>query len=415
MTSEANLSRRLVAAVVSVMIMFSTALPAATFAATTDPELLATLELPEGDIEYVLELGTLHFFDEENAPFAVQVLDGCSINDHLWLYGVGLSGIPMPLTVMDLNTGKSERIELPAFEPGEPIGGIVEPEALRVCGDAPTGGLPTLGGTATFTAADARSRDYTDTVAVYSDGRDDSYRRLARSGSSYAVMGKGSPIVAVDDSGAFDELLLLAEGRTPRHIEGVVFYGDEGMLPSRAKLDGALKGINNSRVRRAFETAKNSRVPQGIIEDLGLARPDRVYHVSFEFDTLGADAYLAEAGWIKDGGKPIDPPLPVEERFTVEIVRADGETVRLPLVGPLVGSDAEGQLWRYRSDDTMVQIIDACALGGSFWTLAAATIDEPVELVITDTHSGAVASHVLWTDREDVARLSDSSALTTCP
>ena len=54
------------------------------------------------------------------------------------------------------------------------------------------------------------------------------------------------------------------------------------MLPASAKLDKVVKDLTNARVRRAYETAKNGRVPQGIIEDLGLKKVERVHHVSLE-------------------------------------------------------------------------------------------------------------------------------------
>ena len=67
-----------------------------------------------------------------------------------------------------------------------------------------------------------------------------------------------------------------------------------------------------------------------------LCHPLPLTHVALDFETLGADAYLAIARWIKEGGEPIEPPSPVEARFTVEIVRADGTRTDVPLVGPLV-------------------------------------------------------------------------------
>jgi hypothetical protein len=389
--------------------------PLNTAANPADVALLATLELRDGDIEYELELDTLHFFDEEGAPFGLQVIDGCALNDHFWIFGAGLSGVIAPIEVVDLNTGKNHSVVLPPFEPGKPVGTVLEPEALRLCGDAPVGGLPVLDGTAIFTSADARGQDATDAITLLSDGRDDTYRRIARGGSSYPIITKGSPIAAVDDSAATDQLYLLTEGRTPRHVEGIVFSGREGMVPARVKLDQALKRITNGRVRRAFETAKGGRVPQGLVEDLGLKRVDRVHHVSLDFETFGADSYLAEAGWIKEGGAPIEPPKLVEERFTVELMRAGGASTPVPLAGPFVGTDDEGQRWEYASDDALVEIIDACGLSGSFWTVAGVATDEPVELIVTDTRSGTSASHLVWTDRRDVSRLADTSSLPVCP
>ena len=95
------------------------ALPMASLGAH-DADLTATLELPEGGIEFGLETGTVHFFDEENAPFAVQVIDGCAINGHYWVLGAGLGSVAAPLTVFDERTGRSHRLVLPAFRPGGP-------------------------------------------------------------------------------------------------------------------------------------------------------------------------------------------------------------------------------------------------------------------------------------------------------
>ena len=413
--SVGHFPSRLVTVGLVAALALSFAAPSVVLATATDPELIVTLELPAGDVDYDLELGTLHLFDEEDAPFVISVIDGCSVNDHLWVFGAGLSGIPVPLTVLDLRSGKSARTVLPAFEPGMPIGTVIEPEALAVCGDDPAGGLPALKGRATYTSADGRGDDYQADIEVRSDGSDDSYRRVVRDGSSFAIVDRGSPVIAIDESAVYDELVLLAEGRTPRTIEGVAFRGPEGMLPDGDRLQKALKSIDGSRVRRAFETAKNVRVPQGIIDELGLSGVDQVHHLSLDLDTLGADAYLALAGWIREGDRPIEPPLPVAARFDVEVARANGETEVVPLVGPLVGSAADGRLWEHRSDDVLVQIVDACDLGGSFWAFAGAVTAEPLELIITDTQTDSRVTNLLWTDREDVSRLADSTTLTGCP
>ncbi len=407
--------RRLVASVTSAALALALTVPAGASGAGTDPDLIATLELPSGDVEYPIELGQLHVFDEERAPFVVSVIDGCRVNDHLWVFGAGLSGMPVPMTILDLNSDQKARVVLPAYEPGNPIGSLVEPEALRVCSDEPTGGLPVLKGAARLTAADGRGDEYDDAIEIRSDGDHDAYRRLVRGGVSYPIISTGSPIVAIDDSPSFDELLLLAEGRTPRQIEGVAFRGAQGMLPSAAVLKKAVKQLDRSRVRRAFETAKNMRVPQGIVDDLGLRGVDQVDHISLDLETLGADAYLAQTGWIRERGGGLEPPLPVADRFTVEATGTSGEAVSIPLVGPLVGSDEEGKMWEYRADGVLVQVMDACALGGSFWVMAGAVTDEPLELTITDSVSGGSASYPLWTEGQDVSRLSDGASLTFCP
>ena len=415
MTHGPVTTRRLLAAATPASLACAV-LASAAFAGATDPDLLVTAELPDGLVLNEMELGTLHVFDDEGQPFAIQAIDGCAVNDHVWVFGAGLTGLPIAVTVSDRDTNKSTRLVLPAYEPDRPVGTQFEPEALRICDDeSQVGGLPALDATAVFTSANDKGSDSTRTITLLSDGADSAYRRLYLDGESYPVTTRRSPIVAVDDSSGGDTLMLISEGRTPRHLEGIVFTGKEGMLPGSAKLEKGVKGLTNARVRRAYETAKNGRVPRGILDDLGLKGVQQVHHVSLDFETLGADAYLAAARWIKEGGSPLEPPAPVEARFTVEVVAADGTSTDIPLVGPLVGSDAEGQRWEHATDDALVEIVDNCALTGAFWTWAGVAADEPVELIITDTTDGTTVSHLVWTDRRDVSRHADTSALTSCP
>ena len=78
---------------------------------------------------------------------------------------------------------------------------------------------------------------------------------------------------------------------------------------------------------------------------------------------------------------PVEPPAPVEARFTVELVTAAGERTPVPLVGPLAGSEQEGGRWDHRTEGTMVQLIDACDLSDTFWLWAGTRTDEPLALV----------------------------------
>jgi hypothetical protein len=391
------------------------ALPPSAGLAATDAQLTATLELPEGDIDFPLEAGTVHFFDEEGAPFLLQVIDGCAVNGYYWVFGAGLGGAAVPLTVFDERSGRSYRTVLPAYEPGGAIGTVLEPEALAICREGPTGGLPEAGGVATYTSVLPRCSDDADSIVLLSEGRPDGYRALIRNGTERDRVIADSPVAIVDDSREWDELYLLAEGRTPRQVEGVLFSGAQGMLPGQASLEKALADITKARVRRAFEAAKSWTVPQPLIDDLGLTGVDCIYHVSLEFGTPGADAYLTQAGWIEERGAPLEPPQLVAERFTVDLVTTDGSSTRLPLTGPFQGSAGEGRLWEYGSDTAKVQIIDGCDLSGSYWTVAAAVTDEPLELVITDPEAGITVSQLLWTDRESVSRLADTASLPSCP
>jgi hypothetical protein len=380
--------------------------------ASTDADLRATLDLPVGEIDFELEPDVLQSFDEEGSPFLIAVIDGCAINDHYWVFAAGLGPTSVPITVFDQDDpGNHHRTVLPPYVPGEPIGTVFDPEALAICRDAPAGGLPEVAGTATYSTVTPRCADGSEGLVLLSDGASDAYRSVVRDGAETDVVISDRPIAIRDQSPAVDELFLLAEGRTPGRVEGVRFFGDAGMLPRPATLERSLRDITNARIRRAFEAAKNRLVPDQLIEELGLRDVVCVFHVGLELDSPGAQAYLAEAGWIREGGAAIRPPQLVEDRFTVELVRADGESTALPLTGPLQDGPGEGSYWEYATDSAKVRILDGCGLGGTFWTVAAAATDEPLELVVTDTETGHSATHLLWTDREPISRLTDTSAL----
>ena len=169
-----------IAALVASLVV--SALAPASALAATDAQLKATLELPEGDIDFPLEAGTLHFFDEEGAPFLVQVIDGCAVNGRYWIFGAGLGAAAVPLTVFDERSGQSHRTVLPAYEPGGAIGTIFEPEALAICREGPTGGLSEAGGVATYTSVSPRCEDRTESIVLLAEGREDGYRALIRDG-----------------------------------------------------------------------------------------------------------------------------------------------------------------------------------------------------------------------------------------
>ena len=69
--------------------------------ASTDAELRAILQLPGGEIALPLETDVLQSFDEEGAPFLIQVFDGCAINDRYWVFAAGLGTEGAPLRIVD--------------------------------------------------------------------------------------------------------------------------------------------------------------------------------------------------------------------------------------------------------------------------------------------------------------------------
>jgi len=416
MTFGTVIPKRLLASCIGLALAVSALAPATVAADALDPELQVTLELNDGFLVYQIEPGTLNFLDEGGRPLAIEVIDGCAINDHHWLFAADLSGVPIQLSVRDLDSRAEARPYLAAFEPGKPVDAMLDPAALSICGEySQVGGLPRLDATVTLTSARDDGQDGAATISLLSDGAERAYQRLVQGDYAYRILERGSPVAAIDESPDFDRLYLLTEGRTPRTVEGIVFSGNEGMLPAERKLEKALRKITDARVRRAFEAAKGGKVPAGIIKDLGLRKVQRVHHADLDFETLGWPAALTRAGWIREGAVPVQPPALVEERFTVELASADGERTPVPLRGPVKGSAAAGNRWDYQAEGVLAQVIDACDTSDTFWIWAGARTDEPLELVVTEVASGETVTLLLWTERRGVSRLTDTSSLAFCP
>jgi hypothetical protein len=401
------------ALLVSIVLLVGTASDAT--GTSHSARFIATLELQDGEIDFPVELNTMHLYDEDDVPFMVQVIDGCAINDHLWVFAASLTDELVTMSVFDRVAGILRTLVLPALESGVPVHGVFDPLALAACGEQSLGGLPELTGTAIYSAAARGCQDDDAAIRLQSNGRSDAYRvLLRRAADANRVIADESFIAAIDDNASRDELHLLVEGRTPRHIEGVVFSGAEGMLPKRAKLDTRLKQLTYARVRRAFEAAKNERVPDLLIDDLGLKRVDCVHHVSLDFTTPDASVYLETAGWVEDGGSLPEPAALVAPRFDVDVVAADGSTTPLSLVGPHVGTDADGMLWRYADEQTVAQIVDKCQFSGAYWTLAASASDAPAQLIVTEIESGDTAKYPFDQREATLASVSDTAALRAC-
>ena len=99
MTFGTATSRRLLAAG-SAAVLTATLLSPVVLGGATDPDLVVAAELPDGVVLNAMELGTLHFFDDEGQPFAIQAIDGCAVNDHVWVFGAGLSGLPIAVKAL---------------------------------------------------------------------------------------------------------------------------------------------------------------------------------------------------------------------------------------------------------------------------------------------------------------------------
>ena len=100
-----------------------------------------------GDGQAVTETddsGLFWFFNADNLEMLVKVLDGCTINDHFWVFAAATTDVEYELTVRDATTGTSRTYQNPL---GVASPAITDTSALAVCSDTDSRNLPgTAGG-----------------------------------------------------------------------------------------------------------------------------------------------------------------------------------------------------------------------------------------------------------------------------
>ena len=74
--------------------------------------------------------GLFSFFDPNNAEVLVKVLDGCSFNDHFWVFAAAATDVEYTLTVTDTQSNLSAAY---TNELGRPAPAITDTEAFATC------------------------------------------------------------------------------------------------------------------------------------------------------------------------------------------------------------------------------------------------------------------------------------------
>lgn len=74
--------------------------------------------------------GLFWFFAPDNWEMLVKVIDGCSVNDHFWVFAAATTNVEFTLTVTDRQTGESFQRTNPSGTLAVPVGDI---EALNTC------------------------------------------------------------------------------------------------------------------------------------------------------------------------------------------------------------------------------------------------------------------------------------------
>ncbi len=76
---------------------------------------------PGRPLELTRDTGTFWFFEPDNLELLVKVLDGCSINQHRWVFAGGLTDVATRMVVTDTADGTERIYESPLGPPYEPV------------------------------------------------------------------------------------------------------------------------------------------------------------------------------------------------------------------------------------------------------------------------------------------------------
>ncbi len=113
--------------------------------------------------------GDFWFFGPENIEMVVKVLDGCSVNGHMWVFATGLTDVQVTTTVRDLHTGHERTWSNPRGTPFQPI---ADTKAFASCvapSSAAADGVAVLSGAAEGMMAKSLSEAAADAACVESD------------------------------------------------------------------------------------------------------------------------------------------------------------------------------------------------------------------------------------------------------
>ena len=85
---------------------------------------------PGAAVPLTNDTGYIWFFQEENVEVVVKVLDGCSLNEHYWVFAGGLTDVEVVMKVIDSETGVAATYYNP---PGTAFQPVQDQETFAVC------------------------------------------------------------------------------------------------------------------------------------------------------------------------------------------------------------------------------------------------------------------------------------------
>lgn len=363
---------------------------------------------------------------DEPRGLALQVIDGCPVNDHFWVFAAGSSDVPVQLMVTDTLSGSSAEYSFPGPLPLGPVGPILDTDAFATCGPGPDTWLappelPALGGEGTFTPLVKRCARFTAPMSIEQSRPGRGYDRLVIRGDQVNPIASQDPVIAADGSRFYDERFVLLGSETRGVIEGLVLSDAQGQLPAPRRFV-RLAERQAAILASILESARRGQLARDIIQEkLGAGRRACLYHLGLELDGRGYDPgqgvdLLEQTGWV------LGPPDPsASDRFVVEVTPSlevapgDGPSVALLDLPPLPASGPFGPGLLFQGERASVEVLDACSFNDRYWIVAAVSTDVPFALTVSDTGSRVEKTYLVGPQPPLSEPIIDTDAFATCP
>ncbi|HVS12726.1 MAG TPA: hypothetical protein VMV46_02285 [Thermoanaerobaculia bacterium] len=226
--------------------------------------------------------GLFWFFEPDNWEISVKLLDGCALNEHLWILAAATTDVPYRLAVDDRLTGQRYGV---THEGGEPSPAIIDVEAFA-CEAADGCGS----GVAADIFASPRPDPDAERLAILLDGGvaapTGTYERLARDLGEIRRQRPETRLIGLTTAYRFDQLTLIlsAQGIADFAADGALV--DAGCLNARYGASHVLPVNQGQAMLVTFEATLDMR------------------QVALDYAELGS----VEAALLSTGPLPQGPP-----------------------------------------------------------------------------------------------------------
>jgi hypothetical protein len=371
---------------------------------------------------------------DADADLGAWLLVGCEVNGHSYGFGANSADEPFTLDVSVPGAPPGLPIEIPAAGPGGPAGfTALDPLDCGEVDAEPVARLPKLTGVSKFDGVGRNCPRFSTDVAFTDHKPFGDYDTFTMGGNPPFPIVHTNPLVAIDESNAFDDFHLIAaglDGNGSATIPGVTLGGGPGTLPSRKKVERliseALDDQDTDLVEKLQARVEANKTATPLIKAIGAKGNPCSYATKLALDP-GQDP--AAMSILVGAVQP--PPMEVTAppRFGTQLTWSDGEPTDLEQLRVFVddgdvtdevmtdGLDGPGPdaFWFFAPDnwEVLVKVLDGCSVNDRFWVFYGSTTNVGYELTVTDTETGD--SRAYEAPVAPFQPILDTEAFATCP